>query len=101
MKKSLLLEVIYVALDEVGKSLQQPLSKSPDTILFGKGGLLDSLELVNLIVTVEEELADRFEWDVALADERALSQKHSPFRTVDALADYIGLLAQEKEGEDV
>ena len=43
---------------------------------------------------IEEELDIR----LTLADEKAMSQKNSPFRTVASLSDYILLLM--KEGED-
>lgn len=59
-----------------------------DTPLFGASGLLDSLGLVSLVLALEQEIADRLGATVALADDKALSQKHSPFRTVGTLADY-------------
>jgi acyl carrier protein len=60
-----------------------------ETALFGKGGCLDSLGLVSFIVAVETEIEDRFGETLTLADERAMSQRHSPFRTVLSLAEYI------------
>lgn len=60
-----------------------------DTALFGPGGLLDSMGLVTLIVEVEQSLADRFGLVMTLADDRAMSQRSSPFRSVGALAGYI------------
>ncbi|MGQ0576687.1 MAG: hypothetical protein ACT4RN_21175 [Pseudonocardia sp.] len=59
-----------------------------DTELFGEAGLLDSVGLVAVVVAVEERLADDLDLDVALADERAMSQRHSPYRTVSTLAAY-------------
>lgn len=60
-----------------------------NTTLFGPGGLLDSMGLVTLIVEVEQALADRFALTMTLADDRAMSQRSSPFRTVGTLAEYI------------
>ena len=60
----------------------------PNSRLFGKGGLLDSMGLVSLIVAVEQEIDDRFGVAVALADEKALSRSSSPYLTVSTLADY-------------
>jgi hypothetical protein len=37
---------------------------------------------------------DTFGAAVALADERALSMKASPFRSIQSLADYIGTLVK-------
>ena len=65
----------------------------PGSELFGETGLLDSVGLVSLVVALEQEIEDQFGEQVSLADERALSQRHSPYRTVSTLADYAaGLL---------
>ena len=61
-----------------------------DTPLFGEAGLLDSVGLVSLVVAVEQALEDELGVSVALADERARSQRSSPYRTVSSLADYAG-----------
>jgi len=66
-----------------------------DTVLYGNGGKLDSLDLINLIVAVEQNIEDEFDVPVTLADERAVSQEHSPFRTVGSLVDYIEVLLGE------
>ncbi|MEO7359687.1 MAG: acyl carrier protein [Gemmatimonadaceae bacterium] len=63
--------------------------------LFGRDGVLDSLSLVSFIVAVEQEIADRFGTPVTLADEKALSQSRSPFRTIDALAAHVSARLSE------
>ena len=66
-----------------------------DTPLFGEDGLLDSMGLVSLVIAVEQAIEEQFERRVSLADEKALSQSNSPYRTVNSLADYAaGELAQ-------
>jgi acyl carrier protein len=60
----------------------------PDTPLLGRNGVVDSLGLVSVIVSVEQAIADELGLSVSLADERAFSQKSSPFRTVGTLAAY-------------
>ena len=72
------------------------LIKSSHTVLFGQGSKLDSMGLINLIVAVEQSVEDEFDITITLADERAMSQENSPFRTVGSLADYIELLLEEK-----
>lgn len=57
--------------------------------LFGREGVLDSLGLVSFIVAVEQALDDSLGLAVTLADERAVSQRASPFRTIGTLADYV------------
>ncbi len=59
-----------------------------DTVLFGKDGALDSMGLVTLIIAVEQAIEDRFEASAGLADEKAMSQSKSPYRSVASLADY-------------
>ena len=59
-----------------------------DTILFGKEGALDSMGLVTLIVAVEQAIEDRYDASAGLADEKAMSQARSPYRSVASLADY-------------
>lgn len=90
--------LILSALDEVNQQLP-PASQfkpSADTVLFGLGGVLDSLGLVNLIVAVEQKIEEEFGLALTLADERAMAQRHSPFRTVATFVDYI---AQQIDGQ--
>jgi acyl carrier protein len=93
-----ILNLIYVTLDEYNEQLSDELQleKSSDTKLFGQGSSLDSLGLINLIVAVEQNIEDEFDVTITLADERAMSQEKSPFRTVGTLTDYIEILLGEK-----
>jgi acyl carrier protein len=69
-----------------GIPLPQPVGAS--TRLFGQDGLLDSMALVSVVIAIEQQIADKFGKGVALADEKALSQRSSPYRSVETLADY-------------
>ena len=66
-----------------------------DTPLFGSRGMLDSLGVVNLVADVETWVFDEVAQDVTLADERAMSEERSPFRTVASLADYVMIRLSE------
>ncbi len=90
-------EAVFQAIDELNDILppERQLQKSPDTVLYGSGGRLDSLELVNLIVAAEQNIEDEFGIPITLADERAMSQRNSPFRTVATLVAYIAALLKE------
>ena len=92
---------IFKAIDELNEQLppEQNLEKSIETRIIGKGGKLDSVGLVNLIVAVEQMIEDEFEVPMTLADERAMSQNQSPFRTVRTLAEYIAMLIEENNSE--
>ena len=67
---------------------------SADAPIFGSDSSLDSLGLVGLLLDVEEGL-QAIGCDVVLSDERAVSQKRSPFRNVQSLVGYISILARE------
>lgn len=95
------IQLVFSAIDEVNQSLpkEQQLAKSSATILFGKGSHLDSLGLVNLIVATEQIIEEEFGVPVTLADEKAMSQKNSPFQTVESLVNYIlSLLNENADG---
>jgi hypothetical protein len=85
---------IYRAVDWINGELppDRQLIKAPETRLLGSQSVLDSMHLVNLIITIEREVEDAFCVALTLVDERALSMKESPFRSIRSLADYIGIL---------
>jgi D-alanine--poly(phosphoribitol) ligase subunit 2 len=92
------LNSIYNAIDEVNSQIDDnmQLTKSPDTVLFGRASKLDSLGLVTLVVAIEQRIQEDFGVALTIADEKAFSQKNSPFKTVGTLADYITSLLKEK-----
>lgn len=65
------------------------LSNGVDTELFGGESPLDSLELVNLIVAIEENIAVMLNKNITITSEKAMSQKVSPFKTVGSLTMYV------------
>jgi len=99
--KEKILGLVYDSIDELNQQLseQDRLEKSLETRLFGGNSKLDSLGLINLIVAVEQNIEDEFDISLTLADERAMSQRHSPFRTVGSLVDYISMLFEEESND--
>ena len=67
-------------------------------VLYGAKSPIDSLALVSLIIDIEQGLEEEFGVTMALADERAMSLKNSPFRTVKSLAEYIQTRLEEENG---
>lgn len=93
--ESVILECLRDYLESSGSVV--PSDLSPETQLFSSSaGILDSLGLVSFLVAVEQTLEDVFGVHVVLADDRALSQQRSPFRSVAALRDYTARLLEEK-----
>jgi acyl carrier protein len=88
---------IYRAIDWINEELpgDRKLIKAPDTQLLGPKSALDSMRLVTLVMTTEREIQDAFGVTLTLADERALSMKASPFRSVQSLTDYVAGLIRE------
>lgn len=97
--KDEVIELIYDAIDVINDRLEVKLKKSSETSLYGKKSKIDSIGLVSLIVAIEELLEEKTNMVVAIADERALSLQHSPFRTVGTLADYIIMVIEENANE--
>lgn len=71
------------------------LDNGKDSVLFGQGSSLESVDFVSLIVNIEQAISDEFDKEISLVDVRAMSQKHSPFRTVGSLAEYIQKMLEE------
>lgn len=89
--------IIIESLKEYNQELQNAELDNPTnkTKLYGEKSVLDSMGLVYLITDIEERISDEFEKDIVLADEKAMSQKTSPFRDVETLAKYIQNLLEE------
>lgn len=97
--RSNILDVVITSLQEVASLSNNPpqtTNFSEETRLIGQGAILDSMGLVSLIVDVEQTLDQEFGMTLILADERAMSQKRSPFRSVQSLTDYIYQLIEEQ-----
>lgn len=79
------------ALDEQNVETEdtEPVKASPTLPLVGDNAAITSMGLVSLIADVESVLADSHNISVTLVSEEALSRKRSPFRSIDALADFI------------
>jgi acyl carrier protein len=84
-------ELVLNAIDELNGQLppDQQIPSRLDVKLLGEDASLDSLGLVNLIVLVEQTTSEEFGIPVTLADERAMSQTRSPFRTVENLIAHV------------
>lgn len=95
--KEELIALIVQHLRQLGEEQQidLPADLNGDTALFGKEGLLDSMTLVSLVLGLEQGIEEKFGAVISLADARAMSQRHSPFRSIGAMAQYAAKLVQE------
>jgi len=62
---------------------------TPSLPLVGENAAITSMRLVSFIADLETTLASDYGLNLTLVSEQALSRSKSPFRSVDALADYI------------
>jgi D-alanine--poly(phosphoribitol) ligase subunit 2 len=85
-----LVALIVAVVKELGDQdeVELPSNLTPATPLFGESGFLDSMSLVSLVVALEQSIEDKFGKPVSLADEKALSRRNSPYRTIGTLAEY-------------
>jgi acyl carrier protein len=90
-------EIVVVSLKEVFEQTGAPAPEviGEDTVLVGNDAVLDSLGVVQLIVEVEQRVEQAHGISVTLANDKAMSARNSPFRTVGVLADHVIATAQE------
>lgn len=91
LSKEECLETIYRAIDELNTTREDndKIVQDNSTALYGPQSPMDSVDLVNLLLSIEETLEDDFDIHFTIANEKAMSLKNSPFRTVETLAAYI------------
>lgn len=93
------LQIVTTSLREVLEQSDLPVPDdiTAETILVGQDAILDSLGIVTLIVDVEQQLETEHEISITLANDRAMSQRNSPFRTVGTLSEYVCELVMEPQ----
>jgi len=86
-----ILEIVYTAVDEADvQSLEgNPVKKTPEAPLLGSDQGVDSLNFVNLVVAIEEQIQRKFGKTVILVDEDSIALQEHPFGSIGALASYI------------
>ena len=89
-------KIIIDTLKELNEELENDAFLNPNskTKLYGGNGAMDSLALVSFIADLEDKISDKFEKDIILADEKAMSAKTSPFRNIESLTSYIKSLLE-------
>ena len=70
---------------------------TPDTVLLGTDSAIDSIDLINIIVAIEEKVKMEYGQIIVLVNERSMSSQNHPFRTISSLAVYLGELLSENE----
>ncbi len=91
IERSQAYQIVLDSLNEVFLQAGTPAPEqlAEETVLVGKDAVLDSLGVVSLIVEVEQRVEGGHGVSITLANDKAMSQKNSPFRTVGVLTDHI------------
>jgi D-alanine--poly(phosphoribitol) ligase subunit 2 len=98
MRQAMLNTILHVS-NRISSTLDCPLQteKGEQCLLYHKGSTLDSIGLVTLIASLEQAIEETFAIPIILANEKALSQRHSPFATIGTLTDYATSLVKEAQ----
>ena len=94
MEQDQAFRLVCESIDVVNRQLpsSRRLQKDPRTVIAGSGGSLDSLGLINFVITLEEKVSDAIGSPVQLLDESAMIDDQGPFRTVASLASFVAAL---------
>ena len=100
LDRSAIAALVLASLNDVLAQADEPPAETPgeETHLVGRRAVLDSLGMVTLIVDLEQRIEEEYDVALTLADDRAMSQKNSPFLSVRSLTDYICTLVEEERG---
>jgi len=92
---------VFSAVDEINQQLStdHQLEKTADTILLGELGRLDSLGIVNILVTTEQTVEDEFDISITLLEDNIAADNYSHLRSIGDLINYISLKLENNDVE--
>jgi acyl carrier protein len=90
-------QVLYAVIAEINEELShdKQLGTDPSSMIYGDAGTLDSLDLVRLVVLLEQQISEKFDIALTIADERAMSEANSRFHSVGTLVAHVMKLISE------
>jgi acyl carrier protein len=84
--KKIVIDSLMSVLDENGI---KNISVDDNTEIFGSKSIIDSLQLISLIVKIEEDVFDQVGKEIIVVDEAAVIVGNSPFQTVKSLTEFV------------
>ena len=84
--KKIVIDSLMSVLDENGI---KNISVNDNTEIFGSKSIIDSLQLISLIVKIEEDVYDQVGKEIIVVDEAAVIIGNSPFQTVKSLTEFV------------
>lgn len=103
MNKEDIYEILYAAIDEFNEMQDEDeqLEKKPESVLFSRPGytekgVLDSMGIVNLLISVDEAMDnDERAMDINFDVNHILENKEKLLQNIETLANHIYLLLQK------
>jgi|GEM_PF-4750085 len=91
-------KVLSNALNEVLPILAEQVTYDDNLALWqNNSGIFDSLALVSFVSIVETMVSESHGKKIIIVSDKAFSQRHSPFMTMETLGSFIEELLQEAE----
>ncbi len=90
-------EILKLAIDELNEQLEddEKVEFSDDVRFIGSKACIDSITFVTLISIIEELIEEKYNKTIHLVNEKAFSQKRSPFYSIETMSAYIEDLLKE------
>ena len=84
-------EIVYSAIEFLNEELagKETLKPQGETILIGPDSDLSSLQIINLVIRVEEEITIFSGVDINFTDDESIFNPDGPLRNVKAFIDYL------------
>ena len=84
-------DIVYHAIDLINdlRQADDQIAKTPEVVLAGEGGCLDSLALVTLILGIERRVSEITGREIALLDESNFDPQFTRFSTPSVLASLL------------
>jgi len=79
---------ILKTLEENGMSVEE-LDLNADTQIFGEDSVVDSLDLVAIIIAIEERVQELTGKDITVINEESIVSGESPFESINSLANLV------------
>ena len=90
-KKNVIIDIIFSSIREVNE--QQPnenrLKLDKKEFLVSDKSNIDSLGLITLLVNIEDKINKSYNLKLNLLEEKFISDKETPFETIDELAEWL------------
>lgn len=83
-------ELIEKAIDEINEQLDEnKVILNENTHFIGKNACMDSISFVTFISVLEDLIEEKLNVHIQIVNEKAFSEKNSPFYSVETLTNYI------------